>query len=427
MRLVGATTLRNMMRLKHAEIIPSPDKEGWTRLTGEVTYGDRPADTELYWFEVPDKWGEFLSESGNPWLACLLPLAVRLDEPLQIDRPVDRALFENVQQLMRIWKGWYPHLHIVPVEAEVVESGPRRDAARTVSFFSGGIDSFYTLLHSETAPAPHAPVDDLMTIWGFDPSLDNQTTAQNLRLRLQSIASDLGKEFVELATNLRATRFWQGGLKDYQDLSHGAFLASVGLALERRYDRVLISSTYNPGDLHPWGSHPLTDPLLSTGQTQVIHYGAEVSRLEKVALVAQSDVAMRTLRVCWYPGAGGNCGRCDKCHHTMLMLELHGALERCAAFEGKTLDLERIANKRDLFDTEWYFFEEIAAYAREQGRTDIADAVERSLRLTRANTWVQSIQRVRQWFEARPAIWRLLRPVRSVLRVAIEKVAGPVF
>jgi hypothetical protein len=416
------------MRLAHTELIPSPDKQGWARLVGQVTYDDRPADSERYWFEVPDKWAEFLSESGNPWLACLLPVVVKLGEPLRIDMPVDRVLFENTRELMRIWKGWCPHLHIIPVEAEVVETGPREGAARTASLFSGGIDSYYTLLHSETAPDPRSPVDDLMSIWGFDPSLDNRTVFQNVRRRLQSAASDLGKEFVELATNLRATRFWQGGLKDLEDYSLGAFLASMGLALEERYGRVLISSARTNADAYTHGSHPLTDPLLSTGRTQIVHYGLETPRTEKTALVAQSDVAMRTLRVCWLSETGGNCGECDKCTRTMITLDVLGALDRCETFKGKSYDLERVAHSHTINLQDLYFYSEIADFARAQGRVDVAQALERGVRRSkRARRWLPLFHRVRQWIENKPALWGLLRPVRGVLRGLVEKVLGPVF
>ena len=133
------------MQLKQIDIQKTPNANGRVQLTGEVIYGDRAVRPEIYWFEVPEKYAEFLSKSGNPWLVCLLPLAVTLGEPLRISEPVDSQLLENAQELMRIWKCWYPHLHLIPIEAEV-EIKRHESPERTAAFFSGGVDSFFTVL-----------------------------------------------------------------------------------------------------------------------------------------------------------------------------------------------------------------------------------------------------------------------------------------
>ena len=152
------------MQLKHANVLKSRCSEDRVRLSGEVAYDDRAIRPELYWFDVPEKYAEYLSTSGNPWLACLLPLAATLGEPLRISLPVDRVLFENVQELMRIWKYWYPHLHVVPMEAEAVDIEQHELPTRTAAFFSGGIDSFFTILHHTAGfvPGVQHNIDDLL-------------------------------------------------------------------------------------------------------------------------------------------------------------------------------------------------------------------------------------------------------------------------
>ena len=52
--------------------------------------------------------------------------------------------------------------------------------------------------------------------------------------------------------------------------------------------------------------------------------------MAKAAAIAQHDVALKTLRVCWWnPGGAYNCGRCEKCLMTMVSLRAVGSLERC--------------------------------------------------------------------------------------------------
>jgi hypothetical protein len=414
------------MRLAHTELIPSPDNKGWTRLTGEVTYDDPSLPPEQYWLEVPDRLSGFLSRSGNTWLAYLLPVAVRLGEPLRIDLPVDRLLLENTGELMRIWKGWYPHLHVVPVEAEAVDAAPREGAGRTASLFSGGVDAFHAVLDYDAKAdgGSQAPIDDLIVIWGFDMDLDWHEAIRDVREGLQGAASDLGKELVEIASNVRDTRLRAINLS----LSTGAYLAGTALALEERYGRVLIPSSFEYRSLHPFGSHPQTDPLFSTERTQIVHYGTASTRTEKTALVAQSDVAMRVLRVCWDTDTGGNCGECDKCYRTMITLDILGALDRCVTFKGKHYDLEKVAHSHSISFQETFFYREIAAFARAQERPDIAQALESGVRRSkRARRWLPLLHRVRQRLEDTSVLWGLLRPVRRVLRGLVEKVLGPVF
>jgi hypothetical protein len=414
------------VQLAHTEVIPSPDNEGWTRLAGEVTYDDPSLPPEQYWLEVPDRLAGYLSGSGNPWLACLLPVAVRLGEPLRIDMPVDRVLFENTQELMHIWKEWYPHLHVVPVEVEVVDSTLREGAGRTAALFSGGVDAFHAVMDydAKAGGGAHAPIDDLVVIWGFDMDLHWHQAIRDVRKDLQDAASDLGKELVEIASNVRDTRL--RALNRW--LSSGSFLAGTVLALGERYGRVLIASSNSTAGLRPFGTHPLTDPLLSTGHTQIIHYGVETTRTEKTALVTQSDVAMRVLRVCWDTDTGGNCGECDKCYRTMITLDILGALERCETFKGKSYDLEKVAHTHSLEVWEISYLREIADFACARGKPEIAQALEHGIRLSkRARRWLPLLHRVRQRLEDSPALWGPLRPVRRVLRGLVEKVLGPVF
>src|SRR6185436_6108277 len=118
---------------------------------------------EEYWFDVPGEYASSLSESGNPWLACLIPLAVTLGEPLRLALPVDRTLFDNVQELQQVWKCWHPHLHVVPVVADLAAPSRQEPPTRAAAFFSGGVDSFFTVLwHGDATSSPRTAIDELL-------------------------------------------------------------------------------------------------------------------------------------------------------------------------------------------------------------------------------------------------------------------------
>jgi len=363
----------------------SPTRKGYVRLVGEVAYDDRRGKTELYWFEAPQRVAGHLSDSGNPWFVCLMPLAVTLGEPLRIAKPVDPLLLENARTLMRIWRAWYPHLRLVSVEAQPLGKA-MEDSRRTAAFFSGGVDSFFTVLrHRPEAEEPAKPfVDDFLSVWGFDIPLTNDAAFERTRAALQQAAAELGKDLVDVATNIRTTRLDEA---PWGYLCHGCALAAVALALEGRYGQALIASASHVGhDMTPWGTHPLTDPLLSTSRTRIIHDGAEFTRVEKTELVSTSEVAMRHLRVCWRSQSDMNCSACNKCYRTMTTLEVLGALERCTTFDRSGFNTRNIARVCTMPGEE-VFLDEVRELAARENRMDVARAIGRSLRRSRRISW----------------------------------------
>lgn len=421
------------MQLNHVSVVESPINEGSVRLVGDVSYDARSLKPEAYWFEVSEEHAQFLSQSGNPWLALLIPLAVTLGEPLRIGRAVDAQLFEHVQELMRIWKSWYPHLPIVPIEAEVAEPEKRESPSRKAVLFSLGIDAYYTILEHDAAaaaPAAQRPIDDLIYIWGFDVRLDQPEAFRRRREVAQRVASELDKELVVVATNFRHTEHVRA---PGRFLSGGCILASSVLALERRYSEVLLSSSHTREQNVPWGTHPLTDPLLSTSQTRIVHYGIEANRLQKTEAVAQSEVAMRALYVCWHPTPSGeNCGACEKCLRTMISLELIGMLDRCATFPAEGLTpkrLKRMHTRRTRRVSFYMFFEDTRDLAVKRDRWDLVEALDRVLkRAQRADRWLSPLERLETFgnsLRSKPILWTWVgHPIIEGARVATEMLEG---
>jgi hypothetical protein len=211
---------------------------------------------------------------------------------------------------------------------------------KVAAFFSLGVDSFYTLLKNLNAEKGDGRISHLISVHGFDVPLENQELFAKVAAGVQTVADELGLRAIFVSTNLRALSNRFSGWGRYQ---HGAALASVGLCLQRLFRRIYIGSGTTYADAFPWGSHPLTDPLWSTESLQFSFDGAEASRVQKIKWqVAQSDVALAHLRVCWENrGNRYNCCRCEKCLRTMLNLHVAGALHRCKTFD-PTIDLARL-------------------------------------------------------------------------------------
>ena len=156
---------------------------------------------------------------------------------------------------------------------------------------------------------------------------------------MHKIAKSFGKHVVEIESNVRSILESQAPWI----FGFGPAMVSVGHLLSEHFSRIYIAAAHSQDDVRPAGSHPRIDPLWSTEHLEFIHDGLDATRLEKIQLISEYDLALKTLRVCYLnPKGAYNCGRCEKCLRTMIGLQLCGVLDQCTTFE-EELDPRRIA------------------------------------------------------------------------------------
>lgn len=354
---------------------------GYQRVAAEITYGLWQKDR--LFFDVPEWCAHEAGNPGNSWLLALLPLAFRTGKRLTVGAPVDPVLLRNAGEIMQVWSRWYPALKPVPIETDgTTQEG--RSGSRTGLLFTGGVDSFFSALHyDETgrlgSPPATPPVDDLLFVWGFDIPLKRRAEFERKQRRLVAAARELGKHPITLVTNLRETRLRK---LDWGLYLHGAALGAAGLLLGNRFDQMLISSSFGNESLMPWGSHQQVDPLMSTRQTAIIHYGAEFGRFAKTAFISKSATALRYLHVCWQDGTDQNCGKCEKCYRTLLALELLGLRGKATSFPPMEFSLQHLKTvwKRNKLIVIWY--QEMREAALKRARPDVVRAIDECLALS---------------------------------------------
>ena len=347
------------------------------RLSAAVTYDFAPG-SETYWYEVPAALAGELSRDGNPWLALLLPLAASLGEPLEWELPVDRPLVEGAREVLRIWRSWYGEaIHVVPLRGPVAERAAGPPPERSCAFLSGGVDSFFTALdHGDgDGREERGPIDELVFVGGFDLRLSAGEAIARVRSSLQEVAGALGRPLVEVSTNIRELPMRWNRAVDWERVGHGAALASLPLALGRRYGKAFIPAS-NVYWVHaPWGSHPTTDALFSSWTLRIRDDGAAHDRAAKVRAIAPSELARRHLRVCFKSTDGRNCGRCPKCLLAMLMLETLVGLSACPTFPDR-LDPRQVRALR--IETPWHrrHLRHLREMAIERGRNDMVRTID---------------------------------------------------
>lgn len=383
---------------------------GAVRLNGHVVTSSGEFDL---WYEIPEDRAEHAPRSGNAWLVALLPYALHRGERLDLDLPVDPLLLESAGGLAGIWRAWYPELRPVTISAPVLSAAT--PGAGVAQFFSGGVDSWFTLLrHTESCDGfPQiGVVDDLVTVWGFDIPMDAPQEFARLSSMVAEVAAARGKRHVVVATNLRTpgdeawTRTWG---PDWGRQSHAAALASTVLLMEGAYRRVLIPGSVTvAGTLH-WGSHPLTDPMFSTSGTQFHHDHIAYGRAVKIERLARSPEALARLKVCYADGRAGNCSRCAKCHRTLMCLDLLGVLDLATTFDVEHYRRHRDAALLALTESDVDLIDDVRDLARRSGRGDIQAVLDESLtRSRRVGRVVPQLQQL-SWRLGEFALRRLTR------------------
>ncbi|MGA9531478.1 MAG: hypothetical protein WBR18_02070, partial [Anaerolineales bacterium] len=312
---------------------------GGVRVSARIVYRNRWARPDILWFEVPADLAQQVTSSSDPWLVALLPLAVTLQEEIRIlGLPSDPVLRSNLDRLMSVWHSWYPELAPIPILTETGVAMGSSNERRRAAFFSGGVDSYYTVLKDRKEHTD--AIDELILVHGFDIRIGNQPAFSRAQASVNHAATIWGLPLTVVRTNLRETNI---GKINWTYLSSGPSLAASALILGPRYRQVLIPSTGRQRLDLPVGTHPLTDPLLSTSGLSFVHHGDGADRIAKTAFISNFRVALENLRVCWESPYGDNCGRCSKCLRTMATLEVLDKLADCPVFPDRAQLARRIS------------------------------------------------------------------------------------
>lgn len=278
---------------------------------GQVELSADIGGTRL-WFRFPEsRAGEL---RGEPFLlAGVLPAMVR-GVPLVVDHslPVARELLDGLHDwigIMRFWPRLVRHpMTRIPIEAATT---PEPVGQGVGTFFSGGVDGTWTFLH------PPVPVTHAVFVRGIDFQLDNPLLDDVIRKNREWL-HERGTPVVEASSNLR----WVGHAFGIGwNAWNGAGLSAIAHALG--FETTLIASGEYWGQFAAFGSTPLTDPLLGTPGRRIVHHGADMLRWQKLESIAREPGVLDFLRVCWQD-KGWNCGKCEKCQRTMLLLHLLG-------------------------------------------------------------------------------------------------------
>ena len=289
-------------------------RDGCSRVTAIV-------NNQPLWFESDDIE---LSPSPEAFASALLLSSQHRRRRLVIEAAVDPTWKTNIEGVLAKWSEWWDYEPLLPEAQTVRQPPPRETNARALSF-SGGVDSFFSLL---ATPLPQF----LVTAHGFDIALADERRMKSLKRSLLEAADLAGARPIVIRTNLREHP--ASGRRYLWERSHGGALAAIGHLLAPNIAQYFISSTHSFAPDRPWGSSPHTDHLFSSSNVEIVHFGS-APREEKILGILSHPLARQHLRVCWENRKPeGNCSHCAKCLLVMLHLSEYGVLDEFDVFEG---------------------------------------------------------------------------------------------
>jgi hypothetical protein len=332
------------MRLKSVSVSTTGDK---VRLSAEAESDRQPKPFELY-FEYALEFREFVEVSADPFAVAMLVPAMLQGEPLQITPPLSPRLHFHLPRIRDIFHAWHPTMTRSPIEASPDATDAAPAARRAATFFSGGVDSFFTLLRyrpgRESLPAP---LSHIIFMRGLEKPLDFLRGVEASEKLVETIAATARVGCIVGESNLRT--YFDA---DWLNLYAGSGLAAAALSLSGGFSHVCIPSTYSYRYPVVSGSTPLVDQRYSNERVQVVHDGAELSRAEKLARIIEWDreLVLNHLRVCVMNFGGAyNCCECRKCVRTLMPLKALGVLDAATTFPNRSTEKwEEVATEDSL-------------------------------------------------------------------------------
>lgn len=290
-----------------------------------------------YWVEY-DQNMESVPQSIAviPFLCDILPIIWVADVELVVPE-LDEDYYNSIDVTRNAYINMYPNISfkgkITCGKIIKNEKSFTNSKKKATAFFSGGVDSWATLVSN---------IDDydldLVTIWGSDIKLDDEESWEKVKSNTAEVAKslNLGARFIKstfkdslnyefldnlIAGKVRNNSWWYF-------IQHG--IALIGHVAPYVYvnniDTHFIPATAAASNQEKLASYKTIDETVKLAWCDVIHDQFEFSRIERLEKAVEwhkkTGLPVK-FRVCYNDNANGdNCCACEKCFRTMLELLL---------------------------------------------------------------------------------------------------------
>jgi hypothetical protein len=364
---------------------------------------DRPAGESLeMWWEMP---GEVpLPEPAvldQMVASCVIPALLR-GQDIDVRGPLSRMALVQLPLLAATRHDWGvkgPRREIGLRAAAVLDPPPARSPPQAVLTFSGGVDSFYSLLWrtGPDAPVAEPPLAAAVLSLGFDIPLAQEAAFERHRAKLAAVLERRGVVLHVVHSNAREL-----GLSHWDYVAMPMISAALSQFSHLYAWGIVGGARSYPLTTVPTIQSPLVDCAVSGDWFSVAADGVGIGRTDKVALICEHPDALAALRVCYDEGSADfarNCCRCGKCHRTMLnFLALGQPHPPCFDTVPPPMELAEIPFHKA---TDLEFADDVIAYARAHGHGGAwADRLEE-----RRKEWVPPATTLAGRVRAKAVLW----------------------
>lgn len=305
------------------------------------------------WAEVDAAYADYLTvDRADAFLLGFINYAMRTGQDIRCEAPVTDRLYEQVVEQFLPWyyrscatlrasKRPRP-MKVMAERIPGVGAGPAVGAG-----VSCGVDSLHVF--ASKTDITHGVVWNMHPMNYLSTPEERRVGWESLRSKAEAFTQEIGKPLVAIDTNYD-TALFRDFWSDTQFSWANLFALFTVQRLFRKYYLASSESIENfrlaisPGD-HTSFYDAMLMPCASTAGLSIQVIGAELSRLDKVRVLADYQPAWHHLNVCWGHGRNNCTSQCPKCIRTVLELDAIGALER---FSG-VFDVEDYHRHRNLF------------------------------------------------------------------------------
>ena len=324
------------------------------------------------------------------------------EKRVRIDGTVCPMLASNLEGVFMMMKSWYPddfdETPVIEPTGGFKSMLPPKSG--TVSLMSGGIDSL-CLLRANHLFYPKGHTSRISAVVPIEMTKEAASDRQHFDLAFEGRMTSIGPvaEEAEVRVMPARTNLWFLNPDGYfyGQKSYASQLSSILSFFSKGFDHGLIASSYDAAySSKPWGSNPQLDAYFTSAHFRMENSGTEMTRLRKVEIVADWPIGYKSIRVCQNDNTGGsNCGTCEKCIRTKLMLESLGKLRDCQSFPENYIDTDllgyletyKMLPSTDAMHNEEkiYQYGLTIPYLKRRGRMDLVEALEAILDKLRPN------------------------------------------
>jgi hypothetical protein len=368
-------------------------ENGTIRAEAQITWENAERAPFTLFVQTLAQYEDYFFADPNSFVIASLMPAYHYAEPrIRVEGALSPLLIHNLQGVFMLMKAWYPNDFQQPpvFEADRLEArAPFTTGA--ISLLSGGIDSLALLRTNRlNYPTTHPTwIKAVLCVEFVRNHAPNESELlKPLQGRLNSMKPVIEETGVTAIPVISNTWWLNPDGYFYGQKSYGAQLFAQSTFFSKGFHTGIIASSYDAAFLHkPWGSHPQLDAYYSSSHFAIQHIGTEMTRLKKVSIVADWPTGLHHLRVCQNDNSGAsNCGTCEKCLRTKLMLEALGKLRGCKAFPDDTLDSERLyyldtykmlhSTDKVHDEEKLYLYSQAIPLLKERKRLDLVDTLE---------------------------------------------------